>query len=125
MSDEGCQPVQPAVNWATVQAVPQAVGLLLLPWGRQQSTVTCWCFPRIVSERKGEQPEADLPSAVAFLWQPRLIKEAVAVLICVTALTICTVFEFHMTCGEKLSKLAIYKERSQPPGSSLQLIYSL
>lgn len=34
LSDEGCQPVQPAVNWATVQAVPQAVGLLLLPWGK-------------------------------------------------------------------------------------------
>lgn len=34
LSDDGRQPVQPAVNWATIQATPQAMGLLLLPWGK-------------------------------------------------------------------------------------------
>lgn len=114
LSDDGCKPVQPAVNWVTM-------GLLLFPWGPAAEHSDLLVFPGITSGTKG----ADLPRAVAFLQQPRLIKGAVAALICVPALTICTVFEFHGTCRMKLSKLAIYKERSQLPGSSLQLIYSL
>lgn len=33
LREHGRQPVQPAANWATTQAMPQAMGLLLLPWG--------------------------------------------------------------------------------------------
>lgn len=90
LSDDGCQPVQPAVNWVSM-------GLLLLPWGQAAEHSDLLVIPGITSGRKGGQRGADLPRAVAFLWQPSLIKGAVAALICVPALTIYTVFAFHGT----------------------------
>lgn len=60
LSDDGCQPVQPAVNWVTM-------GLLLLPWGQAAEHSDLLVFPGITSGKKGRQPGADLPWAVAFL----------------------------------------------------------
>lgn len=99
LSDDGCQPVQPAVNWVTM-------GLLLLPWARQQSTVTCWCFPGSPPGEREGNLEPTCPRLWHFCGSPGL-KGAVAVLICVPALTICIVSEFHGTCRAMLSKLAI------------------
>ena len=45
LSDDGCQPVQPAVNWATMQAMPQAMGLLLLSWGKAAERRDLLVFP--------------------------------------------------------------------------------
>lgn len=53
LSDDGCQPVQPAVNWATMQALPQATGLLLLPWGKAAERSDLLVFPEDCLQKEG------------------------------------------------------------------------
>lgn len=60
LSNDGCQPAQPAVNWVTM-------GLLFFPWGQTAEHSDLLVFPGITCGRKGWQPGANLPRAVAFL----------------------------------------------------------
>lgn len=53
LSDDGCQPVQPAANWATMQALPWAVGLLLLPWGKAAEGSDLLVFPQDRLQKEG------------------------------------------------------------------------
>lgn len=56
--------------------MPQAMGLLLLPWGKAGERSDLRVFPENRLQKKAEQPGADTPLAVAILWQPGLIKRA-------------------------------------------------
>lgn len=60
LSNDGCQPAQPAVNWVTM-------GLLLLPWGQAAEHSDLLVFPGNTCRRKRGQPGANLPRAVAVL----------------------------------------------------------
>lgn len=52
------------------------MGLLLLPWGKAGERGDLLLFPEDHLPKKGKQPGADTPLAVAFLWQPGLLKRA-------------------------------------------------